>query len=334
MAEARARQDRLTKPQGSLGRLEELSILLAGITGNALPSIRDKVVVVMAGDHGVVAEGVSAYPQEVTPQMVLNLLHGGAAINVLAAHAGARVVVVDVGVRAEFEESPGLLRAKVAPGTRNMTVGAALTRREAEQAIEVGIRVIDRERELGLDIVGTGDMGIGNTTPSTAILAALTGLSVESLTGRGTGLDDEHLRRKIVVIERSLEVNRPDPSDPLDVLSKVGGLEIAGIAGVMLGAAAHCIPVMIDGFISTAGALIAAGLAPQVKGYLIAAHNSVEIGHRAMLDHLGLQPLLDLNMRLGEGTGAALAMSIAEASCKVLSQMATFGEAGVSEKEN
>ena len=332
MAAARARQDVLTKPRGSLGRLEELSVQLAGIYGNPLPQVRDKAVIVMAADHGVVAEGVSAYPQDVTPQMVLNFLRGGAAINVLTRHVGARVIVVDVGVAWDFEPHPRLVLAKVAHGTRNMAVGPAMTREEALQAIAVGIRVVQHERELGLDLVGTGDMGIGNTTASSAVLAALMGLPVRDVTWRGTGIDDTQLAAKVAVIERALAANRPDPGDPLDILSKVGGLEIAGIAGIVLGGAAARIPVVVDGFISTAGALIAAALAPQVKPFLISAHNSAEIGHQAMLEGLGLRPLLDLKMRLGEGTGAALAMSMVEASAKVLREMATFSEAGVSDK--
>jgi len=332
MRQARARQDTLTKPQGSLGRLEELSIQVAGITGQARPRIKDKVIVTMAGDHGVVAEGVSAYPSEVTVQMVYNFLRRGAGINVLARHIGARVVVVDMGVAGELEPHPDLVNRKVAFGTRNMAQGFAMSRAQAIQAIEAGIEVVEQELAKGMDIVGAGDMGIGNTTPSSAITAAITGAPVAELTGRGTGIDDEQLRHKIEVIERALELNQPNPDDPLDVLAKVGGFEIGGIAGVAIGAAAHRIPVVIDGFIAGAGALIAAGLAPQVKDYMIAAHCSVEIGHRLILDHLGLDPLLDLGLRLGEGTGAALGISIVEAAVKILDEMATFGEAGVSEK--
>ncbi|MFQ6014334.1 MAG: nicotinate-nucleotide--dimethylbenzimidazole phosphoribosyltransferase [Anaerolineae bacterium] len=328
---AHARQDTLTKPQGSLGRLEELSIQVAGITGQALPRIEDKVIVTMVGDHGVTAEEVSAYPSEVTAQMVYNFLRGGAAINVLARHVGARVVVVDIGVAQELEPHPDLVSRKVAFGTRNMAHGPAITREEAIRAVEVGIEVVERELAKGMDIVGTGDMGIGNTTPSSAIVAALTGAPVAQVTGRGTGLSDEQLRHKVEVLERVLMVNRPDLDDPLDVLAKVGGFEIGGIAGVILGAAAHHIPVVIDGFISGAGALIAIGLAPQVRDYLIAAHRSVEVGHHLVLERLGLKPLFDLNLRLGEGTGAALGISLVEAAVKVLTEMATFGEAGVSE---
>jgi len=331
MRQAQARQDNLTKPQGSLGLLEELSVKVAGIHGVAQPKIRDKVIVTMAGDHGVAAEGVSLFPQEVTAQMVYNFLRGGAGINVLARHVGARVVVVDMGVATDLEPHPELLAKKVAYGTKNMAQGPAMSREEAIQAIEAGIEIVESELSRGMDIVGTGDMGIGNTTPSSAIVAALTGAPVADVTGRGTGIDDEQLVHKVETIERALAVNRPDPADPLDVLAKVGGLEIGGIAGVVLGAAAHRLPVVLDGFISGAGALIAAGLAPQVKDYLIAAHLSVELGHRLVLEQLGLSPLLNLNLRLGEGTGAALGISLVEAAVKVLNEMATFADAGVSE---
>lgn len=332
MQAARARQDTLTKPQGSLGRLEELSIQLAGIYAQPIPSIKEKAVIVMAGDHGVVAEGVSAFPQEVTPQMVLNFLNGGAAINVLARRAGARVVVVDMGVAAELPTHPLLHQRKIAPGTGNIAVGPAMTRIQAEAAIQTGIEIVEAEIERGLDVVATGEMGIGNTTPSAAIAAAFTGLPPAQIAGRGTGLDDAGLKRKIAVIERALAVNQPNPQDGLDVLAKVGGFEIGGLAGVMIGAAAHRKPVVVDGFISTAAAMIAVSLCPQVKPYLIAAHRSQENGHGLMLDWLGLKPLLDFDLRLGEGSGAALALPILEASLAILREMATFGEAGVSEK--
>jgi nicotinate-nucleotide--dimethylbenzimidazole phosphoribosyltransferase len=332
MAAARARQDMLTKPQGSLGRLESLSIQLAGITGQARPRIEHKVVTVMAGDHGVVEEGVSAFPQEVTPQMVLNFLGGGAAINVLAKHVGARVVIVDMGVAAAMEPHPQLVNRRVAAGTANIARGPAMTRAQAEEAILNGVGVIEAEIAGGLDILATGDMGIGNTTPSAAIACLVTHRSANEIVGRGTNVDNEGLRRKVLAVENALKVNRPDPQDGLDILSKVGGFEIGGLAGAILGAAANRRPVVIDGFISTAAAIVAATLAPQVRDYLIAAHCSQELGHRLMMDWLGVQPLLDMHMRLGEGTGAALAMSLVEASCKILDEMATFGEAGVSEK--
>lgn len=330
MARAEARQAVLTKPPGSLGRLEAISIQVAGITGRELPCLRDKAVIVVAGDHGVTAEGVSAFPSEVTPQMVLNFLRGGAAINVLARHVGARVVVVDAGIAADLPPQPGLVVHKVAYGTANLRRGPAMTREQALQAVEAGIVVLEEELARGLDIVATGDMGIGNTTPSSAIVAAVTGLPVAEVTGRGTGVDDGGLATKVAVIEDALRLNRPDPADGLDLLAKVGGFEIGGIAGVILGAAAHRVPVVIDGFISTAGAVIAALLAPQTRGYMISGHKSVEIGHQAALRFLGLLPLVDLDLRLGEGTGAVLGISLVEAACKILAEMATFSSAGVS----
>ncbi len=333
MQAARARQDRLTKPPGSLGRLEELSIRLAGMKADPFPAVERKAVIVMAADHGVALEGVSAYPPEVTAQMVLNFLRGGAAINVLARQAGARGTIVDIGVATELEPLPGLVRRKVMRGTRNQAQGPAMTRTEAEQALQIGVDVLNEEAGRGLDLVATGDMGIGNTTPSSAIAAVLTGLPIAQVVGRGTGIDDRTLERKIQVIERSLAANRPDPGDALDVLHKVGGLEIAGLAGVIIAAASRSIPVAVDGFISTAAAVIAVGLAPRARDFLIAAHQSVEIGHQALLRHLGLVPLLDLNLRLGEGTGAALAFHLIEASTRILREMATFDEAGVSDKE-
>jgi nicotinate-nucleotide--dimethylbenzimidazole phosphoribosyltransferase len=333
MTAARARQDTLTKPRGSLGRLESLSIQLAGISGKPQPQIEHKVILTMAGDHGVVAEGVSAYPQAVTPQMVANFLHGGAAINVLARHVGARVVVVDMGVASHLEAHEGLVDKKVAPGTANIARGPAMSQEQAVQSLLAGAEVVEEQIIQGLDILGTGDMGIGNTTPSAAIAAALTGRSPAEIVGRGTGVDDAGLSRKIAAVQRALMVNRPDPKHALDVLAKVGGFEIGGLAGAMLAAAAHRRPVVVDGFISTAAAMIAVGLVPEARSYLIPAHRSQELGHHLMLDWLGLSPLLDLDLRLGEGTGAAIGISLAEAACKILSQMATFSEAGVSDKE-
>ena len=334
MDAARQRQSQLTKPAGSLGRLEELSVQLAGIQRKPLPAVKDKAIIVMAGDHGVVAEGVSAYPQEVTPQMVLNFLSGGAAINVLTRHVGARVAVVDMGMASKGEvTSPLLIRRRVGSGTANLAQGPAMSRAQAEESVQSGIEVALAEISKGADILGTGDMGIGNTTPSAAIACALMKVSAEKIAGRGTGVDDDGLKRKISVIEKSLQVNQPDTNDGMDVLAKVGGFEIGGLAGVMLGAASKHVPVMVDGFISTAAAMIAVTLAPQCKDYLIAAHRSKENGHALMLEWLGMKPLLDLDLRLGEGTGAALGISMAEAACKILSEMATFGEAGVSEKE-
>ena len=330
--QARLRLDQLTKPLGSLGRLEGLAQQIVGITRNIRPQLTRKVIITMAADHGVAEEGVSAYPQVVTQQMVYNFLRGGAGINVLARHVGARVIVVDMGVAADLPPHPDLVSRKIGRGTKNFTDGAAMTLEEVCSAIEAGLEIVEHEVRLGADIVGTGDMGIGNTTSSSAIVAAMTGIAVQRVTGRGTGINEVTLAKKIEVIQRALEVNHPDPSDPLDVLAKVGGFEIAGLVGVILGSARAQRPVVVDGFISGAAALLAAGLEPRVKAYLIASHLSQEAGHRVVLERLGLQPLLDLNLRLGEGTGAALAMFLVEAACKVLTEMATFQEAGVSGK--
>ncbi|MEA4909366.1 MAG: nicotinate-nucleotide--dimethylbenzimidazole phosphoribosyltransferase [Anaerolineaceae bacterium] len=331
-AAARRRQQELTKPAGSLGELEELSVRLAGMTATPRPRLERKAVILMAADHGVTREGVSAYPAEVTPQMVLNILHGGAAVNVLARQAGARVMVVDVGVAADLPPVEGLLLRKVAYGTRNLAVEPAMIPAEAEAALEVGLAVVEAECERGLDLVATGEMGIGNTTASAAIVAAISGASVSQVTGRGTGLDDDGLQRKVALIEKALAMHNPDPQDAMDVLCKVGGLEIAGLAGVIIGAASRRVPVVLDGFISGAAALVAVGLVPQARPYLIAGHLSVEGGHRVVYDTLGLRPLLDLDLRLGEGSGAVLAFHLVEAAARTLDEMATFSEAGVSDK--
>lgn len=330
---ASERQTQLTKPAGSLGRLEEISIQIAGIQGKETPKIEKKAVVVMAGDHGVVAEGVSAFPQEVTPQMVFNMLAGGAAINVLSRHNGVDVVLVDMGVAAELEDHPELINKKVRLGTSNMAEGPAMSREEAVRAVLAGAEVVSHKIEEGVNLVATGDMGIGNTTPSAAIAAVFTQKPVADIVGRGTGVDDEGLKRKIAAVKKAIDVNQPDSSDGLDVLAKVGGFEIAGIAGVILGAAASGAAVVVDGFISTAGAMIAAAICPQVKDYLISGHNSQELGHILMLEYLGIKPVVDLDFRLGEGTGAVVAISIVEAACKILAEMATFAEAGVSDKD-
>ncbi|KAA3658002.1 MAG: nicotinate-nucleotide--dimethylbenzimidazole phosphoribosyltransferase [Chloroflexi bacterium] len=332
METARNRQNILTKPAGSMGRLEDFSIQIAGITGNPMPKIEHKVVTVMAGDHGVVAEGVSAFPSEVTPQMVLNFLYKGAAINVLADHVGARVVIVDMGVASPFEAHPSLIDKKIALGTQNIAQGPAMSQDQANEALLAGASVVEAEIAKGLDILATGDMGIGNTTPSAAIACAFTGESPAKICGRGTGVDDEGLQRKITAVTKALTVNQPNPEDGLDVLTKVGGFEIAGLAGAILAAAANGVPIVVDGFISTAAAMIAVALCPQAKAYMIAGHCSEEQGHGTMLQWLGLAPVLDLNFRLGEGTGAVLAISLVEAGCKILTGMATFGEAGVSDK--
>ncbi len=331
MAEAQSRQDALTKPQGSLGRLEELAVQLAGIQGKASPRIVDKVMITMAGDHGVVTEKIGNWPQEVTAQMVENFLRGGAGINVLARQAGARIIFVDMGVASDLRPDPQLTVRKIDYGTKNMCLGPAMTSEQAIKAIAAGIDIVNTEADKGLDIVGTGDMGIGNTTASAAICAVMTGEAVREVAGRGTGLTDEQLAHKIDVINRALTINQPDPSRSLEVLARVGGFEIGGLAGVMLGAAARRVPVVIDGFISGAAALIAVALSPQLKDFIIAAHVSAESGHPTMLRHLGLKPLLDLSMRLGEGTGAALGIFLAEAAARTLNEMATFAEAGVSE---
>lgn len=324
--------DNLTKPAGSLGRIEEFARRIVAITENRNPVIGRKVIFTFAGDHGVVEEGVSAYPKEVTAQMVLNFLRGGAGINVLARHAGAEVAVIDIGVDHDFGTLGGLINRKVVRGTGNIALGPAMTRDEAVRSLEVGIDLAHAYVDGPCPLFGTGEMGIGNTTPSSAIAAVLTGKDVAEVTGKGTGISDEALLRKREVISRAIQTNRPDPRDAVDVLAKVGGAEIGGIAGLILGAASRRIPVVVDGFISTAGALIAFCLAPSVTDYLFAAHNSFERGHRAMLDMLGLRPALDLEMRLGEGTGAALAMMLIEAGIKVYREMATFREAGVSQE--
>ncbi|MBI3964839.1 MAG: nicotinate-nucleotide--dimethylbenzimidazole phosphoribosyltransferase [Chloroflexi bacterium] len=345
---ARSRQATLTKPAGALGRLEELSIQLAAITGSPRPRFERKAVIVLAADHGVTAEGVSAYPSAVTPQMVANFLAGGAAINVLARQAGARVTVVDVGVAgpipgldqsassasAPVSEDARQVRTRfvshrVAAGTRNFAAEPAMTREQAWRAVETGIEALEAEVERGLDLVATGEMGIGNTSAATAIVAALCRVPVPLVTGRGTGLDDAGLAHKARVIAAALDRHLPDPQDPIDVLSKVGGFEIGAIAGVVLAAARRRIPVVSDGFISGAGALLAVSLAPPCREFLIAGHRSVESGHAVTLERLGLHPLLDLQLRLGEGTGAVLAFHLVDAAARILDEMATFADAGV-----
>ena len=308
---------------------------LAGMTGSLHPAIKRKMIVTMAADHGITAEGVSKYPSEVTLQMVHNFVAGGAGINALARQVGAEVVVIDMGVAgdlSEMAEAGKIISRPIAPGTANMSRGPAMTREQAIAAVEAGIGLA---RELGslCDVFGTGEMGIGNTTPSSAIVSILSGSSVSEVTGRGTLIEDEQLEHKISIIEKSIAVNRPDPNDPIDILAKVGGFEIGGIAGLILGAAALKKPVLVDGFISTAGALIAKKLAPLSVDYIIAAHRSQEKGHRIALECLGKESLLDLNMRLGEGTGAALAMNLLEAAIGILTEVATFEEAMVSKAE-
>ncbi len=327
---AQLRQERLTKPPGSLGRLEELSLQVAAIQGTECPVVRGRTVIVAAGDHGVVAQGVTGYPQEVTAQMVLNFLSGGAAVSVMARRAGAKLVIVDAGVATPVPEHPDLRVVGMGRGTADMTHGPAMSREQAEACVLAGVELAREAAEGGADLIGTGDMGIGNTTASSAITAAVTGRSPRETTGRGTGRNDEELAAKAAVVERALAVNRPDAGDGLDILAKVGGFEIGALAGVVLGGAVAQRVVVVDGFISGAAALIAHRLCPTVADYLVASHLSAEAGHRIALAHLGLRPLLDLGMRLGEGTGAVLAMGLVEAAAACLSEMATFDEAGVS----
>ncbi|MEI6845466.1 MAG: nicotinate-nucleotide--dimethylbenzimidazole phosphoribosyltransferase, partial [Candidatus Firestonebacteria bacterium] len=308
LGETQRRLDGLTKPVGSLGILEEIAKTVVTITGKKNPVFKNKIIVTMAGDHGITREGVSAFPMEVTPQMVLNFVNGGAAINVLARHVGAKVVIVDMGVNYDFKGAAGMLHKKIGNGTKSFTKGPAMSREEAIKSIEAGFETVMAEKEI--DLIGTGDMGIGNTTPSAAITSIYTGKTVASVTGRGTGIDDQGLKNKIALIEQGITFNRPNAADALDVLSKVGGFEIGGLAGVILGGAMRKVPVVIDGFISTAAALIAVNLEPKAADYLIASHQSVENGHKYALATLKLKPILNLDLRLGEGTGAALSMSI------------------------
>ncbi|MSQ12040.1 MAG: nicotinate-nucleotide--dimethylbenzimidazole phosphoribosyltransferase [Dehalococcoidia bacterium] len=332
MAAARKRQDSLTKPPGSLGRLEELSAQLAGIFRTPLPRITSKLVVVAAGDHGVTAEGVSPYPSSVTAQMVLNFLRGGATISVLARSIGCEMLVVDAGVASTLPDHIALRRLHIGNGTANMARGPAMSRRQAVRCLEEGIRLAASRASAGVDLFATGDMGIGNTTAASAVTAAMTEAAPSLTTGRGTSLDDAGLRRNVSIVRKALRVNRPDPDDSMDVLAKVGGVEIGVLAGIILGVAAARKPVVLDGFISGASALLACGFSPLVRPYLIASHRSVEPGHRVALRHLRLRPLLDLQMRLGEGTGAVLAMPIVDAAWRTLAGMATFAEASVSNR--
>ena len=329
-----ARLDSLTKPPRSLGLLEEVAQRIAVLQRTERPSVPRKAIVLMAGDHGVTAQGVSPYPSEVTTQMVANFSMGGAAINQLAKHAGATVRVVDVGVANELLVTDGIVQRRIADGTADMSLGAAMTRDQALAAIRVGIEQVVELAHEGLDLVGTGEMGIGNSTAAAAITSVLTGVDAADVVGPGTGLDPEGVRHKTEVIRRAIAVNAPDATDALDVLTKVGGLEIAGLAGVVIGAASLGIPVVSDGYISGAATLVALGLAPAARPWVFASHRSSEPGHRVVLRALGLRPVLDLEMRLGEGTGAALAMEIMDAACAVMSGMSTFGEAGVSERED
>ncbi len=335
MEEAQEKLDNLTKPQRSLGKLEDFARRIVGISGTLSPAIKRKVIFVMAGDHGVAEEGVSAYPQEVTFQMVYNFIQGGAAINVLARHIGAKIVVVDMGVAKDFPSGKGIVVKKISYGTKNIAKGPAMSKVEAERAIMAGIEVFEDElSKKGIDIIGLGEMGIANTTSSSAIVACLTKSKVEDVTGRGTGIDESQLKNKIRVIKQAIEVNRPDPEDALNVLSKIGGFEIGGLVGCILAAASHRVPIVIDGFISCVSALIAIKLAPLAKDYIFTSHNSVEKGHKIALKYIEKVPMFDLGMRLGEGTGAALGISFVDAGVKILTQMATFADAGVDNKSS
>jgi nicotinate-nucleotide--dimethylbenzimidazole phosphoribosyltransferase len=334
VAAATARQNQLTKPQGSLGRLEEVGIQLAGISGQCPPPVPvRKAVLVIAGDHGVVKQGVSAFPQEVTPQMVLNFLRGGAAVNVLARHAGARIRVIDAGVALPLPAAPGLVAGRIANGTADMSEGPAMTREQAVAAIELGARVAREEIAAGLDLLACGEMGIGNTTPATAIISVLTGRPPGEVAGPGTGINAAGVSHKARIVEKAIAINQPDRTNGLDILAKVGGFEIGAIAGAMLAAAEARIPVVVDGFIATAAAMIAVAIEPAAAACMIAGHRSAEPGHDIALNALGIKPLLDIRLRLGEGTGAVLAMHQIEAAARILREMATFADAGVSNKE-
>ncbi len=330
--QARTRLEQLTMPHWALGRIMDLAEDLAAMTGSLHPPVARKTVVTMAGDHGVTVQGVSKYPQAVTIQMVHNFVRGGAGINALARLAGAQVVVVDMGVAGDLGDLAAtgkIISKKIGAGTKDMAIGPAMSREEAVRCVEAGIEVALSLAD-STDLFATGDMGIGNTSPSSAIVSVFSGVSVAEVTGRGTGIEEEQFLHKIRIIELALRVNWPEPSDVLDVLAKVGGFEIGGIAGLILGAASLQKPVLIDGFISTAGALIAAHLSPTARDYMIASHRSLEQGHRIALSHLGKKPLLDLDLRLGEGTGAVLAMNLVEAAVRILTEVATFEEAAVS----
>ena len=334
MRRAQSLQGNLTKPPGSLGRLEDVSVQLAGIFGDERPVIEGKAVIVAAGDHGVVAQGVTAYPQEVTAQMVLNFLSGGAAVSVMSRLLGARQIIVDAGVAADLPDHPELRSVRIGKGTADICEGPAMSREQAEQSILAGINVAIEAAEAGADLIAAGEMGIGNTTASSAITAAFTGESPQETTGAGTGRNAEEIAQKAAVVQRALDVNAPDVSDGLEVLAKVGGFEIGVLAGVALGAASMRRAVIVDGFISGAAMLIAQALCPTARDYMIASHRSAEKGHGIVLSHLKLLPLLELDMRLGEGSGAVLAMPIVEAAAACLSEMATFGEAGVSDRDD
>ncbi len=325
--EALRKFDQLTKPRKSLGRLENITARAAGIYGLVCPDLKRKVIFLMAADHGVTAEKVSAYPSEITRQMVLNFLAGGAAINVLTRHFGNEVIVTDIGVRGELGKYQGLVRKKIAFGTKNMAIGPAMSREMAEESVLIGYEVFEKAfLEEKINLIGLGEMGIGNTTASSAIIGVLTGEKIEDVVDTGTGLQPEEVQHKISIIKKAIEINQPNPKDPIDVLAKVGGFEIGGLVGCILAAAAKRIPVVMDGLISGACALLAVNLAPLVQDYLFASHCSKEKGHRVALSYLDKPPIFDLGMHLGEGTGAIFGMNFIESGFKLLNEMATFDE--------
>jgi len=333
---ATQRLDNLTKPKGSLGKLEEFAKRVVAITENTKPNLDKKTVFVLVGDHGVVEEGVSAYPKEVTREMIYNFLRGGAGINAISRHAGVDVCVVDIGVDwyFEIEDVDGLIKRKINMATKNFTKEPAMTPGEAVRCIEVGIELAKDAVERGYNFIAVGDMGIGNTTSSSAVMCSLTGLNPEEIVGCGTGIDMEAWKHKVEVVKNALAIHDPDSDFPVEVLSKVGGFEIGGIAGVILGGASKRVPVVVDGFASTAAATVAIGLCPNAKEYIFFSHRSAEGGHGLVLKKLGVEPMLDLDMRLGEGTGAVLGMFIIEAGVKAYNEMAIFEEAGVSKRRN
>ena len=334
--QAQSRLDNLTKPIGSLGKLEQLAKQVVAITGNQNPQLKKKVIFTLAGDHGITEEKISAYPKEVTPQMVYNFLRGGAGINVISKYVNAKVVIVDMGVACDLElvgyDLANFRDKKVAYGTKNFRKEPAMTKEQAVKSLETGIELVEEQLAAGVDLICIGEMGIGNTTSASAITSVATGSPVEKITGRGTGLDGSGLKHKIDIINESIKLHNPVKTDALDILSKIGGFEIAGMAGIIIAAVANRIPIVLDGFISGASALAAVLLNKEIKDYLIAGHCSVEPGHKIILDYLSLNPVLNFDMRLGEGTGAALSIPIIETSVKILQEMATFDSAGVSRK--